>query len=54
METDKKRLFMDWTVIRFWGEEILKNTEQCISVIEEAIFEKDLWDNDCISSLHHT
>ena len=39
MEIDKKLLFMDWTVIRFWGEEILKDTDQCIQVIEETIFD---------------
>ena len=39
VETDKKLLFMDWTVIRFWGKEILKNTDECLHVIEEAIFE---------------
>lgn len=38
-ENDKKLLFMDWTVIRFWGEEILKDTDQCIRVIEETIFD---------------
>ncbi len=38
-EVDKKLLFMDWTVIRFWGQEILKNTDQCIRVIEEAILD---------------
>ena len=27
VETDKKLIFMDWTVIRFWGKEILKNTD---------------------------
>lgn len=39
VETDKKLIFMDWTVIRFWGKEILKNTDECIRVIEETIFE---------------
>lgn len=39
VETDKKLVFMDWTVIRFWGKEILKNTDECIHVIEESIFE---------------
>lgn len=38
-EINKKLLFMGWTVIRFWGKEILKNTDECIRVIEEAIFE---------------
>ena len=29
-----------WTVIRFWGNEIKKNTAQCADVIEQAIKEK--------------
>lgn len=40
VENDKKLLFMDWIVVRFWGEEILKNTDQCVRVIEETIFEE--------------
>ena len=42
VETDKKLVFMDWTVIRFWGKEILKNTDECIRVIEETIFENQM------------
>lgn len=38
-ENDKKLLFMGWTVIHFWGNDILKNPEQCIKVIEETIFD---------------
>lgn len=38
-EVDKKLLFEGWTVIRFWGKDILKNTEECVRVIEETIFE---------------
>lgn len=37
-EINKKLLFMGWTVIHFWGKDILKNTEECIKVIEECIF----------------
>ncbi len=44
-EVDQKLLFMNWTVIRFWGEEILKNTDQCIQVVEEAIFDGRMQDN---------
>lgn len=36
-EVNKKLLFLGWTVIRFWGRDILKNTDECIKVIEEAI-----------------
>lgn len=41
-EIDKKLLFMGWTVIHFWGKDILKKTDECIKVIEESIFEKRL------------
>lgn len=37
-ENDKKLLFMGWTVIRFWGNDIKKDPKQCIKVIEEVIF----------------
>lgn len=30
---------MGWTVLRFWGIEIKKNTDECVKVIEETIFE---------------
>lgn len=35
-------MFMGWTVLRFWGKEILKNTDECVKVIEETIFEKKI------------
>ena len=39
-EITKKLLFEGWTVIRFWGEDIKKRTDECIKVIEETIFDK--------------
>ena len=38
-EINKKLLFMGWTVIRFWGDDIKKNTDECVKVVEETIFE---------------
>ncbi len=38
-ETNKKLLYMDWTVIRFWGKDILDDTDQCLKVIRETIFD---------------
>ena len=35
-EINKRLLFEGWTVIRFWGEDIKKHTNECVSVIEEA------------------
>lgn len=45
-EVNKKLLFMGWTVIRFWGRDIKKNTDECIKVIEEAIFDIKLSENN--------
>lgn len=38
-EVNKKLLFMGWTVIRFWGDEIKKHTDECVKVVEETIFD---------------
>ncbi len=38
-EVNKSLLFMGWTVIRFWGTDIKKNTDECIKVIEETVFD---------------
>ena len=41
-EVNKKLLFLDWTVIHFWGKDILKNTDECIKVIEETIADLEM------------
>lgn len=41
-EINKKFLFMGWTVIRFWGNDITQKTDECIKVIEETIFDSKL------------
>ncbi len=38
-EINKQLMFMGWTVIRFWGKEIKKNTDECVSVVEETVFD---------------
>lgn len=39
---NKELLFLGWTVIRFWGDEIKKNPDECIKIIEEKIFDLTL------------
>jgi DNA mismatch endonuclease (patch repair protein) len=39
VEVNQKLNFMGWTVIRFWGKDILKDTSLCVKVIEETIFD---------------
>ena len=41
-EINKRLLFEGWTVIRFWGKDISDNVEECIKVIEEAIWDERL------------
>ncbi len=38
-EVNKRLLFEGWTVIRFWGREIVKNADECVKVVEEAIWD---------------
>lgn len=38
-ENNKQLLFLGFTVIRFWGKDIHKKTDECIKVIEECIFD---------------
>ena len=50
-EVNKKLLFMGWTVIRFWGRDIKNNTDECIKVIDEAVFEIKLGQNDIANEI---
>lgn len=43
-ENDKKLMFLGYTVLRFWGKEILKNTDECVRTVEEAVFEISIGD----------
>lgn len=41
-EKDNLLRFTDWTVIHLWGKEILQDTDECIKIIEEAIFDRKI------------
>lgn len=45
-EKDDMLLFMGWTVIHFWGKDILKDTNTCVKVIEEIIFDLTIANGD--------
>lgn len=45
-QINKQLLFMGWTVVRFWGNDIKKRTEECVKVIEEIVFEQNLQNFD--------
>ena len=45
-ENDLKLIALGWTVVHFWGEEIKRNPDECVRVVEEAIFENMVMDAD--------
>lgn len=32
----------DWTVLRFWGKDIMKHTEECVKAVDEVILDQEL------------
>jgi DNA mismatch endonuclease (patch repair protein) len=47
-EINKELLYRGWTVIRFWGKDILKNVDECVQVVNEIVYDlktscEDLW-----------
>lgn len=42
---NKRLLYEGWTVIRFWGTDIQKHTDECVKVIEETIFDMQIEGN---------
>lgn len=44
-EVNKRLLFEGWTVIRFWGADIEKHTDECVKVIEETIFDMAVYES---------
>ena len=43
-EINKRLSFEGWTVLRFWGEDIKKHTDECVRVVEETIFDQNIMD----------
>ena len=41
-EINKRLLFEGWTVIRFWGKDILSNVDECVKVVEETIWDSKM------------
>lgn len=47
-EINKQLLFLGWTVVRFWGKEIVKNPEECLAVIEELVWDQTILQDDTL------
>ena len=50
-EINRKLNYLGWTVIRFWGKDIAKNTEECIAVIKDCIFDQTVNNIECSHEL---
>ena len=50
-EVNKRLLFEGWTVIRFWGNDIKKNVDECVKVIEECIWDIKMQDDNEIEDI---
>ena len=38
---------MEWIPVHFWSEEVIKNTDDCVKVITELIFDISMQSFDC-------
>ena len=45
-ENDKKLLFLGYTVLHFWGQDISKHTDECLQAIEDTKFSDTTTDYD--------
>ncbi len=41
-EKDAQLLYLGWTVIHFWGKDIILKTDECVRVVEEVIFDEKM------------
>ena len=44
-EVENQLRSLGWTVLRFWGKDIIKNTQECVDAVEECIFDSKFQDN---------
>lgn len=41
-EVNRQLKALGWTVLRFWGKEIMKNTDECVKAVGETAFENKI------------
>jgi len=41
-EINKKLTYLDWTVIRFWGDDIKKDIKGCVEVVDTIVMESKM------------
>ena len=48
IENEQALRFQEWIVLRFWGQDIIKHTDECVKAVDEAVFEQSLNKNDLV------
>lgn len=51
IENERDLRFQEWVVLRFWGTDIIKHTEECVKAVDEAVFEQKVYKRDTINGL---
>ncbi len=46
IEVDKQLYAMGWKVLRFWGKDIKKHTDECVKTVDEAVFDRKMEDQE--------
>ncbi len=41
-EVNQKLRALGWTVVRFWGNDIKKDPEECVKAVDEAVWERKI------------
>ena len=44
LENDQALRWKEWMVLRFWGQDILKHTDECVRAVDEAVFDQMVLD----------
>lgn len=42
LEVEAELNGLGWTVLRFWGKDVLRHPEDCLQVVRETVFEKNI------------
>lgn len=45
-EVDKELSYMGFTVLRFWGKDIKKHTDECLKTVDEVVFKSKIMEDN--------
>ena len=42
IENEQALRFQEWTVLRFWGRDIMKHTDECVKAVDEVVLDQNV------------